>query len=246
MARDIQHDFNRSALSICNNRAWYTGQRAEKIPHGLLKIVGNNCSSLDLSYNELTTISAIKNYNYLRELILDNNKLHDLKTLSFMPTLTTLSLNNNKMTNIDDALKMISKCCPKIEYVSLLGNPGYPDQLTNPLSNDEADYNRYRLYAIHILPNSLRFLDSRPVTQTERVDAINRGQFLRIIKISPHCLADNSMSEQSNLISENYHYSPLPQTNRSPFDHKGAYGKCHHRYSGKNSEGNRFIMNNDL
>lgn len=26
----------------------------------------------------------------------------------------------------------------------------------------------------------------------------------------------------------------------------GAYGKCHHRYSGKNSEGNRFIMNNDL
>lgn len=26
----------------------------------------------------------------------------------------------------------------------------------------------------------------------------------------------------------------------------GAFGKCRYRYSGKNSEGNRFILNNDL
>ncbi|CAD1471767.1 unnamed protein product, partial [Heterotrigona itama] len=77
--------------------AWYTGQRAEKIPEGLVGVVGNDCMGLDLSYNELTSISVVKHFRSLQELILDNNKLRDLKTLPCIPTLTTLSLNNNKV-----------------------------------------------------------------------------------------------------------------------------------------------------
>ena len=60
-------------------------------------VVGNDCIGLDLSYNELTSISAVKYFRGLQELILDNNKLRDLKTLPCIPTLTTLSLNNNKV-----------------------------------------------------------------------------------------------------------------------------------------------------
>nr|CAD7574047.1 unnamed protein product [Timema californicum] len=41
-------------------------------------------------------------------------------------------------------------------------------------------------------------------------------------------------------------YTPLPLSKREMGDHIGAYGKCRYRYSGKNSEGNRFIRNNDL
>lgn len=78
-------------------QAWYTGQRAEKIPEGLVGVVGNDCMGLDLSYNELTSISAVKYFPSLQELILDNNKLRDLRTLPCIPTLTTLSLNNNKV-----------------------------------------------------------------------------------------------------------------------------------------------------
>lgn len=82
-------------------QAWYTGQRAERIPSGLVRVVGNDCVSLDLSYNELTSVSSARDYVHLRELILDNNKLRDLKTLPFMPSLTTLSLNNNKVVACD-------------------------------------------------------------------------------------------------------------------------------------------------
>lgn len=78
-------------------KAWYTGQRAQKIPQGLVRVVGYDCKSLDLSYNELTSVSAVKDYRNLEELILDNNHLRDLNTLPFMPTLTTLSINNNKV-----------------------------------------------------------------------------------------------------------------------------------------------------
>ncbi|XP_034949981.1 leucine-rich melanocyte differentiation-associated protein-like [Chelonus insularis] len=248
MARNGQQDFNRSALIIMNKRVCYTGQRISRIPAGLVKIVGANCVTLDLSYNQLTSISALKDYGNLQELILDNNKLRDLKTLPYVPALTTISLNNNELSDIDAALEKIKNCCPNIKYVSLLGNPGYPDQLTDPVNNDEADYDRYRLYAIHILPDSLRFLDFRPVTLIERKDACDRGRFLRTIKLSTSSSVSGPQITPMDNIDAilNTNYSPLPTSNRSPHDHKGAYGKCRYRYSGKNSEGNRFIINSDL
>ncbi|XP_076248920.1 leucine-rich melanocyte differentiation-associated protein isoform X2 [Calliopsis andreniformis] len=220
----------------------------DKIPGGLVGVVGYDCTTLDLSYNELTSITAVKYFERLEELILDNNKLRDLRTLPLMPTLTTLSLNNNKITDIDSALKKIQECCPNVVYVSLLGNPGCPDQLTNPTSTDEKDYDRYRLYAIYVLPSSLRFLDSRPVTRHERIDAKSRGKYSRTVKLAPELsskFVSNSMEEFDDIFF-NIHYTPLPRSIRDPLDHKGAFGKCKYRYSGKNSEGNRFISNNDL
>ncbi|EFN84386.1 Leucine-rich repeat-containing protein C10orf11-like protein [Harpegnathos saltator] len=264
MAGNGQQDFNRSALTLDRGRAWYTGQRAEKIPNGLVGVVGHNCLGLDLSYNELTTVSSVKNFEQLQELILDNNQLSDLKTLPRMLTLTTLSLNNNKISNIDGALDKIQECCPNVEYVSLLGNPGCPDQLTNPMSTDEDDYERYRLYAIHVLPASLRFLDSREITQEERLNAEARGKYSRTVKLVPELIRKQPSSTAANEFDDlyfNIHYTPLPNAMRKPQDHKGrssanqvksqilhngAYGKCKYRYSGKNSEGNRFISNNDL
>ncbi|XP_024874456.1 leucine-rich melanocyte differentiation-associated protein-like isoform X1 [Temnothorax curvispinosus] len=251
MAGYDQQDFNRSALTLDSRRAWYTGQKAEKIPNGLVGVVGHDCLGLDLSYNELTTISGVKDFEQLQELILDNNKLDNLKTLPDIPTLTTLSLNNNKISNIDQALDRIRECCPNVEYVSLLGNPGCPDQLTNPTSTDEDDYERYRLYAIHALPPSLRFLDSRSVTQQERLNAKTRGKYSKTIKLVPELIRNfaPSSTHASNEFDDiyfNIHYTPLPSSPRNPQDHRGAYGKCKYRYSGKNSEGNRFISNNDL
>lgn len=108
-------------------------------------------------------------------------------------------------------------------YVSLLGNPGCPDQLTNPTSTDDEDYNRYRLYAIYTLPSTLRFLDSRPVMMQERKDAERRGKYSRTIKMVP----DLSQKFVSNTIEDfddiffNIHYTPLPRSIRNPLDHKG-------------------------
>ncbi|XP_053977514.1 leucine-rich melanocyte differentiation-associated protein-like [Hylaeus volcanicus] len=248
MAERGQRDFNRTALTVRCGQVWYTGQRAEKIPGGLVGVVGNNCTSLDLSYNELTSITAVRDFQNLQELILDNNKLRDLKTLPRIPTLTTLSVNNNKITDIDALLKRIRECCPNVVYVSLLGNPGCPDQLTNPSSTDDEDYNRYRLYAIYVLPPSLRFLDSRPVTRQEKMDAESRGKYSRTVKLVPELSSTyvSSTMDEFDDIFFNVHYTPLPTSIRNPLDHKGAFGKCKHRYSGKNSEGNRFISNSDL
>ncbi|KOC63010.1 Leucine-rich repeat-containing protein C10orf11, partial [Habropoda laboriosa] len=152
------------------------------------------------------------------------------------------------ITDIYSALKRIQECCPNVVYVSLLGNPGCPDQLTNPTLTDDEDYNRYRLYAIHVLPSTVRFLDSRLITRQERMDAKIRGKYSKTVKLASELsskVVSNPVEEFDDIFF-NIHYTPLPRSLRDPLDHKGAFGKCRRRYSGKNSEGNRFILNDDL
>lgn len=133
----------------------------------------------------------------------------------------------SQISNIDRALERIRECCPNIEYVSLLGNPGCPDQLTNPVSSDEDDYERYRLYAIYTLPSSLRFLDSRRVTQQERLNAKARGKYSKTIKLVPELIRkavpkSTQASKEFDDIYFNIHYTPLPNSQRTPQDHRGA------------------------
>ena len=109
-------------------------------------------------------------------------------------------------------------------YISLLGNPGCPDQLTNPTSTDDEDYNRYRLYAIHVLPPTLRFLDSRFITRQERNDAERRGKYSRTVKFVPELspkYVQNSVDKFDDYFF-NINYTPLPTSIRDPLDHKGT------------------------
>lgn len=54
------------------------------------------------------------------------------------------------------------------------------------------------------------------------------------------------LGEKIGWYDENCDSNPLPRNNRSPGQHQGAYTKCKYRYIGAQSEGNRFISNNDL
>jgi len=102
---------------------------------------------------------------------------------------------------------------------------------------DENDYHRYRCYTIHCLPN-IKFLDSTPVTKAEKEESKLRGKFLKVVK--------PALSEMDLIIDggcENPCKMQLPSKSSTP---RGIYGACRYRYTGKNSEGNRFIRNNDL
>uniref|UniRef100_A0A8C6ABG6 Leucine rich melanocyte differentiation associated n=1 Tax=Marmota marmota marmota TaxID=9994 RepID=A0A8C6ABG6_MARMA len=45
---------------------------------------------------------------------------------------------------------------------------------------------------------------------------------------------------------EMHHYTPLPSASRELTSHRGVLGKCRYVYYGKNSEGNRFIRDDQL
>ncbi|GFT45130.1 hypothetical protein NPIL_181431, partial [Nephila pilipes] len=45
--------------------------------------------------------------------------------------------------DLEKLLKQLTGCYPELTYLSLLGNPACPDQLSS-LEKDEEDYQRYR------------------------------------------------------------------------------------------------------
>ncbi|CAH0558862.1 unnamed protein product [Brassicogethes aeneus] len=226
-----------SSLSFIDNRLCYSGQKCEKIPEAIVKLYGTKVQSLDLSYNELHTLRGLEGFPLLKELVLDNNQLTDSIVLPYLPYLHTLSLNKNNIDDLEVLLIKINHNLPMLNYLSLLGNKACPNKLSN-LDSDEEDYQRYRHYVLYHLP-SLKFLDSSKVTDMERKEARRTGQFMKIIRPKT-CEVKESKEEKEDP------FTPLPKNIRRPEDFKGVYGKCRFRYSGKHSEGNRFISNNDL
>ena len=99
-------------------------------------------------------------------------------------------------------------------------------------------HKRYRLTVIYHLPN-VTVLDTEQVQKTERAEAIKRGKFLVVAKPSQEQLKDvEDINEEEY---ENDDVSPYKNVQPAAFLGKGRI-----KYDGRESEGNRFILNQDL
>jgi len=192
---------------------------------------------MDLSYNKIANLDGLENYLALETLILDSNLIGDAVKFPSCPSLTTLSLNKNLISDLDLLLDNLKENVPSLRYLSLLGNRACPHQLLGP-DYDDNDYHRYRCYVIYCLPH-LKFLDSSLVMKDEKEEAALRGQYFKIVKPALRKYTSLIKDDQNNFL-------PLPPAKCNLKPHRGIYGACRYRYTGKNSEGNRFIRNHDL
>lgn len=120
----------------------------------------------------------------------------------------------------------------------MLRNPACPDMY---FSDGEAEsYQRYRYYIIHKL-KKLQYLDATPVDATERKEAEMRGAFCKIARpsgpVSPQPIAEPIVKKSSIGVAAG---------GNKPIKVATFLAKGKPRYDGTNSEGNRFIMNDDL
>ncbi|RVE51195.1 hypothetical protein evm_004160 [Chilo suppressalis] len=177
--------------------------------------------------DDRTTLKGLEQFGRLEELILDNNKLGDNITFPFLPYLRTLSLNNNQVADLELLIDKIVERLPSLSYLSLLSNKACPNELSD-VDKDDSDYQRYRYFVLYKLKH-LRFLDSRRVSAHERSEAEKRGEFMRVRR--PRDVTDSMRTEHSQQSAR-----PLPLDLSALGKHKGAYGKCHYKYTGKHSE----------
>ncbi|XP_074238549.1 leucine-rich melanocyte differentiation-associated protein isoform X4 [Saimiri boliviensis] len=223
------------------------------------------------------SLEGLSAFRSLEELILDNNQLGDDLVLPGLPSLHTLTLNKNRISDLEYLLDHLAEVTPALEYLSLLGNVACPNELVS-LEKDEEDYKRYRCFVLYKLPN-LKFLDARKVTRQEREEALVRGAFMKVVKpkalqksTAPRASTKptlgeepfagglcqgllvpleaqkiaNRVSSEDTASSPECHYTPLPSASRELTSHRGVLGKCRYVYYGKNSEGNRFIRDDQL
>lgn len=63
----------------------------------LCLLLGERVECLDLSDNKLISIKGVESFAMLKELIVDNNALTENIVLPHIPSLTTFSVNKNKV-----------------------------------------------------------------------------------------------------------------------------------------------------
>jgi len=219
----------------------FAGQDVECIPPWLASKYAANTQRLDLSYNRLRSLKGLTGFNGITELILDNNALTDDVEFPLMENLTTLTINKNNIRNLETFLNKIAGNVPSLTYLSLLGNQACPNQLSS-VDKDENDYTRYRLYVLHRLPR-LKFLDSTTVTEAERKEGIRVGEYMKVVTADDNTVNVRNVPEKETMETP---YSALPSSSNTEKGHQSSVGKCRYIYYGKQSEGNRFIENNDL
>lgn len=235
---------NLEVASFQNGQLSYASRDCETIPQHLIEQFGQLATRIDLSDNCLTSLSGLEKFSNLKEVVLDKNSLTDeaVNSLPILPAVETLSLNKNKIRDLDNLLRVIESCIPNLTYLSLLGNEACPDQLSSS-DTDEDDYRRYRLYILCHLPK-LKFLDFSPFRESDRKEAALKGPYLKVVRPSVDHFKENGSSEEREGKASDY--KPLPNKLRENPGNKATFGKCRYVYYGRHSEGNRFIRNNDL
>lgn len=189
---------------------------------------------LDLSFNRLVNVKGLEKFVDLEELILDNNELTDDVNFPNLAKLVTLSVNKNRIVDLDRFASMCRWKFPQLTFLSLVGNDCCPNLTSLANSGDEdeeEEYQRYRYTVLAKMP-SLKFLDFTPVSETERTEAVRRGKFLTTVKVDEKAvdslLASNaadaaaaaeaaSLRKGKKKLSDepNKEYSPLPSVGRT-------------------------------
>ncbi|XP_041363625.1 leucine-rich melanocyte differentiation-associated protein-like isoform X2 [Gigantopelta aegis] len=213
---------------------------SEEIPKSLIDEYCKVTHRLDLSYNNLRHLEGLEHFSDLEELVLDNNQLDDNIVLPHLNSLHTITLNKNKITDLNILLEKLKSSLPNLTYLSLLGNTACPNQLSCS-DKDDDDYQRYRYHVLFHLPQ-LKFLDSSPVKNTELSEAKRSGPFMKVVRLEGSPVESKTTAKTDE---KSHYYNPLPQKDNEG-QHAGTFGKTKYIYYGRHSEGNRFIRNSDL
>jgi len=213
------------------------GKDLASIPRDLHGRFGGSIQSLDFSFNQLTKLENLERFTELKSLVADNNDIEDVSQLPKLSNLETLWLNNNRISDIEQLLNVCESNFPKLNYLSILKNPACPNEFTG---NDTDDYQRHRLFVLYRLKN-LKFLDSRQVTAKERQEAEKRGKFCKVVTANT-----TQLYPQTSAADDEFDEPEVTTTEENNNQSTSYFGYTRHVYTGKHSEGNRFIKNQDL
>lgn len=147
-----------------------------EVPLDVAVSSGPSAKTLNLTENRLCPPGNLQHFKVLEQLVLDNNQLTSLEGFPCMPSVTTLWINKNQISDLPELADQVLALFPNVTYLSAMMNPASPP-LVLTSEEDVARSNRYRAYLAYRLPR-LAFLDASPITADERAEGREKGDFL--------------------------------------------------------------------
>uniref|UniRef100_A0A3B5QTV3 Leucine-rich melanocyte differentiation-associated protein-like n=1 Tax=Xiphophorus maculatus TaxID=8083 RepID=A0A3B5QTV3_XIPMA len=140
-------------------------QGLTEIPYDSILMQTDTLKVLDLSYN------ILDEYPFLLicslTLILDSNNYTSHVKFPYMPSITAMCINKNKINNLPVFVEEIWQKFPNIKVLSMMNNEAAPSYFNG---GSLSQYIDYRLYVISQIPG-LEILDDTEVLEKERVQA---------------------------------------------------------------------------
>ncbi|KAM4564203.1 leucine-rich melanocyte differentiation-associated protein [Fundulus diaphanus] len=143
-------------------------QGLTEIPYDTILMQTKTLEVLDLSYNILDENPArLGRLEKLSTLILDSNNYTSHVKFPYMPSITALCINKNKINNLPVFVEEIRRKFPNIKILSMMNNEAAPSYFNG---GSLSQYTDYRHYVISQIPG-LEILDDTEVLEKERVQA---------------------------------------------------------------------------
>jgi len=225
-------------------------QNLVEIPQHVAKQHGQHVTTLILTKNKLQSLQNLEHFVNVETLHLDRNCLTNIDDFPKLPKLKILWLNNNQLANIGNLLNTLSKNCTKLEYLSLLRNPLCPSIYFD--HGNDGRYKRFRLTILFHLP-TITFLNATEVTNEEREEAKTKGKFLQISKPQekeetndPNCDNDNVNNNNNDKNIKNDNENIADSVKYKHAEPTAFIGKGRIKQDGRDSEGNRFLLDQHL
>ncbi|XP_026865723.1 uncharacterized protein LOC113577333 isoform X2 [Electrophorus electricus] len=155
------------AAELDLTRLSFAYQGLLEIPYNIIFEQRDTLEILDLSYNLLDDPALLGELERLSTLILDCNNYSAHVKFPYIPNLTTLWINKNKIRNLPIIVDEIRRKFPNIKLLSMMNNEAAPSYFNG---GSLTQYIDYRQYVISQIP-SLHVLDDTEVQETEREHA---------------------------------------------------------------------------
>ncbi|XP_007904796.1 leucine-rich melanocyte differentiation-associated protein isoform X1 [Callorhinchus milii] len=149
-------------------RLSFAYQNLKEVPFIKIYQHAGSLEELDLSYNCLyENLSQLGDLWKLTTLILDGNNFSSHVKFPYMPNVTTLWINKNRITNLAIFIAEIARNFPQIRILSMMNNEAAPSYFNG---GSLPEYIDYRHYVISQIPR-LKVLDDTEVVLEERMEA---------------------------------------------------------------------------
>ncbi|XP_041635973.1 leucine-rich repeat-containing protein 72 [Cheilinus undulatus] len=143
-------------------------QGLTEIPYETILTQTESLEVLDLSNNSLEENPALLGrLEKLSTLILDCNNYTSHIKFPYMPSVTTVCINKNKINNLPVFVEEIKRKFPNIKILSMMNNEAAPSYFNG---GSLTQYKDYRQYVISQIPG-LEILDDTEVLEKERAQA---------------------------------------------------------------------------
>ncbi|XP_073330551.1 leucine-rich melanocyte differentiation-associated protein-like [Pagrus major] len=143
-------------------------QGLTEIPYDTILTQTETLEVLDLSFNLLDENPALLGQlEKLSTLILDCNNYTSHIKFPYMPSVTTLCVNKNKINNLPVFVEELRRKFPNIKILSMMNNEAAPSYFNG---GSLTQYKDYRQYVISQIPG-LEILDDTEVLEKERAQA---------------------------------------------------------------------------